>query len=377
MAVVTTSADILNLLPARTHCGLAFDLLSSVQRSQTCLIGGKSRSFFWTPYHHVPALVPWTVLWSNGTHQIAMSLKPSASAWAAARCFFDRLPPAVARAAIATSFKPLVAMFAGGPWFELAEMPGRLMPGGAHAIATGAEDSSAVECEFSFSDAAAANCVCAALRHYSPCTSQPDFFIACELHLGRLHIARSQLQALRVGDVLMAGCRNASVGSGSSSINKVNPAGRTLLRDAFSKKAFATVMQMQAGWQVVSLNTAFSTELSMQDDEFTFDEDASTADDSENEGETGADGVETVQGLDLADLKVGVDLVACHLSMTVAEIQALRPGSVLELTNSNADSFIEIKVGGRRFATGILIALDGRLAVQVTDLVRKPLPLQS
>jgi type III secretion system YscQ/HrcQ family protein len=370
MAVTPTSANVLKLLPARTRCGLAFDRLSAQQKHQTYLIGDASAAFVWNAHHRAAAVVPWTVGWSNGKHQIAMSLKPSAGAWSAARCFFDRLPPTVARAAVATCFKTLVSTFGSGPWIESANVPLNLMQGGTDAIAVGQENDATFECEFAFSAPAAADSVSTSLRRAVQCVDQPSLSVACEVRLGRLHLEFSRVQTLRAGDVLIGGVPTARVALNSACNAKVEKVTRAVLFAAFSKRALATVALEQGCWRVVSLNHTYSMEPPMQDDEFLLDEGAHT----ENE-----DGLKAATpGLDLSDLKVGVDIVACRLSMTVAAIQALRAGSALELNIDLDESPIEIRVGGKLFATGTLIALDGRLAVQIATVsILPPLPVHS
>jgi flagellar motor switch/type III secretory pathway protein FliN len=357
MAAFTTSANVLQLLPARTRCGLAFDQLSAAQTHQTCVIGNQDTAFFWKSHHRAAKVVPWTVCWSNGPHHIAMSLKASAGAWSAALCFFDRLPQVVARAAIATCFKPLVAMFASGPWIELANTPSSFAQGGADAVGVNQKTGETFECEFAFSDPAAAEFFSTSLHNAGRCVAVPHVSVACEMHLRRLRIALPQIQTLCVGDVLIGGGAYAGFALNTCGNTNAAKATRAVLYTAFPRRSLAVVALSQDCWRVVSLNQSFSSESPMQDEEFLFDD----GEHPEDEGGTDL----TAQGLDLADLKVGVDIVVCRLSMTVAAIEALRPGSALELSSGLDDSSIEIRVGGQRFATGTLIALDGRLAVQI------------
>ena len=98
----------------------------------------------------------------------------------------------------------------------------------------------------------------------------------------------------------------------------------------------------------------------MEDNEFFPDQDLDAADPDYPQ--------KSAAPIDWSDLKIKVEIVASRLSLSVAAIQKLRPGDVLEMTHALGDAQIDIRVGGRRYASGTLIALEGQLAVQITKI---------
>jgi flagellar motor switch/type III secretory pathway protein FliN len=73
-----------------------------------------------------------------------------------------------------------------------------------------------------------------------------------------------------------------------------------------------------------------------------------------------------VQPLD--DLPLVVDARVGRLSLTVAEVSALEPGSVLPLAPDTAP-IITLTIDNRPIARGVLVDDDGRAAVQITQLI--------
>lgn len=69
----------------------------------------------------------------------------------------------------------------------------------------------------------------------------------------------------------------------------------------------------------------------------------------------------------LADIPLRLDFVLQRRLMTVAELDALYRGQVLQL-DPQAEKQVEITVNGMRLATGELVELNGRLGVELHDI---------
>lgn len=287
---------------------------------------------------------------------MAASLKPSPGAWLFAHCYFDRLPDTLACAAVSAAFWPIVSTFADGGWLIAPKGLNTLMQGGAAAWCSDTVSSELFECEFAFSDPAAARSILKSLPAPRDGAEPAGFFIPCELLLARLRLVAAKVKFLRVGDVLVNSALNALSVSTPSHSRPLH----ALLRVGTTRKKIAELKLDNGRWRVVALTTQTLMESPMEDDELFLDE---TDENATDPGQENAD-----HNWNAAELKIGVDIVACRTSMTVAAVQALRPGSALELPHGLDDCAVEIRVGGRRYASGMLIALDGRLAVQITSI---------
>jgi type III secretion system YscQ/HrcQ family protein len=69
----------------------------------------------------------------------------------------------------------------------------------------------------------------------------------------------------------------------------------------------------------------------------------------------------------LGSLPVRIDFTVGHKDIALAELQALRAGSILA-TGRAAFELVEISVNGRRIGTGELIDVEGAVAVRITKL---------
>ena len=73
----------------------------------------------------------------------------------------------------------------------------------------------------------------------------------------------------------------------------------------------------------------------------------------------------------LSQLPVELHVVVGDKRLTLAEIQLLRPGSVIDLER-NPDAPVELWANGARAGRGALVEIDGKLGVKVTEWLRKP-----
>ena len=67
----------------------------------------------------------------------------------------------------------------------------------------------------------------------------------------------------------------------------------------------------------------------------------------------------------LAALPVRVHIVLTQLEMTLAELNKLRPGSILELDHEKSE-FVQLAVNGKIAGTGELVEIEGRLGVRIS-----------
>ena len=80
--------------------------------------------------------------------------------------------------------------------------------------------------------------------------------------------------------------------------------------------------------------------------------------------------IESQSNFDLllgVDLEVSADLGSAQL--TIAEVLALGPGSVVEFRRT-VDQPLDLKVNGRLIARGEIVAIDGRFGLRITELVQ-------
>lgn len=68
----------------------------------------------------------------------------------------------------------------------------------------------------------------------------------------------------------------------------------------------------------------------------------------------------------LATLPVRVHIVLSHLEMSLAELNKLRPGSIVELDRDKSES-VEIAVNGKIAGAGELVEIEGRLGVRISN----------
>jgi type III secretion protein Q len=76
---------------------------------------------------------------------------------------------------------------------------------------------------------------------------------------------------------------------------------------------------------------------------------------------------EPVKGMEVSDLQVQVVFEIDSRMMKVKELQALKPGMVLQ-TGKGLDAPVTLVVNGRRFGTGELVELGGKVGVRVLTL---------
>jgi type III secretion system YscQ/HrcQ family protein len=354
MAAITTTSSILSLLALRTICGVTFDRLHRDERIQYLTTAQGSLTLKWLGHHRPRETAGWVVQWSNGVHQVALWLKPSPGAWIMAQSYFDRLPQALALAKIADTFQPLWTGMGNGPWVAGPVTASRWIPGGAQVMAVNESQNLTFEFELAFSSTAAARELAQCLVRYEANEAATNISVPCELHLGSLQLSAHRIRDLRTSDVLLGGIRAAS----SSSLSKPHTYTLTRLLAGSSMRTVALLQRRHSHWEVVNTHPPFLSEYSMENNTYFTESEAhyqSNASASSNPPE-------------LSDLQLRVDIVAGRLSLTVAEIQALRPGDVLEMTHALEEAHIEIRVGGRPYASGALVALEGRLAVQITKI---------
>lgn len=353
MAVTSHNSSVLELLPYRTLCGTAFDRLTHNTEDKSCTVVAGPIKLSWHGHHRVPEMTPWSVAWCNGNHFIALSLKPSPAAWTFTRCYFDRLPLPLARSLIAVAFQPLLATLNSGPWVTGAITDATFLDGGANVIASTVPGSDSFAFELAFSNAEAARSTAQSFDTSKHVLLQADILMPCEVHLGQLKLDCSQVQKLRIGDVLLGAVHSASSSSQSESSLPLH----ATLKASYRKRTLAAIRYVMGQWEVLNVSRRSFTEHSMDDEVFFNDETV----DGISTRNTGVDDSNwNPQGL-----MVCVEVVACRVNLGIAAIQALRIGDVLDMTNSLGNASIEIRVSGRPFAKGTLVALEGRLAVQL------------
>ncbi|MBI1352758.1 MAG: YscQ/HrcQ family type III secretion apparatus protein [Acidobacteria bacterium] len=77
------------------------------------------------------------------------------------------------------------------------------------------------------------------------------------------------------------------------------------------------------------------------------------------------------QAENLSELPVELHVVVGDKRLTFAEVQQLRPGSVIDLERA-PDAPVELWANGARAGRGELVEIDGKLGVKVTEWLRKP-----
>jgi type III secretion system YscQ/HrcQ family protein len=361
MTATSTSTAILSLLPPCSRCQVVFDRLSQDEKIQRLEIPAGTSIFKWQGHHRQRNIADWVVQWSNGIHHIALWLKPSPGAWIFAQAYFDRLPAALAQSLLADAFQPFWAAMENGPWVAGPVDTHSWMPGGAHVIAENGTHNPAFEFELAFSSVAAASELAQCLAWHRDDERQADLPIACELHLGSLRLDHDRIKQLRKGDVLVGAVRMASF------LPQPTPCGYPLARLMVGRRPIAWLQRRGASWKVAHTQPIVLSEHSMDEDVYY----------SQPEADGTSSPLEPENRLDLRDLRVRVDIVAGRLSLTVAAIEALRAGDVLEMPHSLDDAHIEIRAGGQPFASGTLVALEGRLAVQIKKISPPPPPVES
>ena len=68
----------------------------------------------------------------------------------------------------------------------------------------------------------------------------------------------------------------------------------------------------------------------------------------------------------LAALPVRVHIVLSQLEMSLAELNQLRPGSIVELDREKSES-VQLAVNGKIAGTGELVEIEGRLGVRISN----------
>jgi len=68
----------------------------------------------------------------------------------------------------------------------------------------------------------------------------------------------------------------------------------------------------------------------------------------------------------LAALPVRVHVVLTQLEMSLAELNKLKPGSIVELDRDKSES-VQLAVNGKIAGTGELVEIEGRLGVRISN----------
>ena len=68
----------------------------------------------------------------------------------------------------------------------------------------------------------------------------------------------------------------------------------------------------------------------------------------------------------LATLPVRVHIVLSQLEMTLAELNQLRPGSIIELDCEKSES-VQLAVNGKITGEGELVEIEGRIGVRILN----------
>ncbi|MBV8808613.1 MAG: type III secretion system cytoplasmic ring protein SctQ [Acidobacteriaceae bacterium] len=84
------------------------------------------------------------------------------------------------------------------------------------------------------------------------------------------------------------------------------------------------------------------------------------------ESQAATPGPSDFQKLNLAGLPVRVHIVLSQLEMTFAELNKLRPGSIVELDREKSES-VQLAVNGKIAGTGELVEIEGRLGVRISN----------
>lgn len=356
MAFISSGSDVLRLLAARTHCGLVFDRLDADELVQHQAFEDDVITLQWQGHHRSPEMAPWAVRWSNTKHHITLVLQPSPGAWAFARCYFDRLPLPLAQALVADIFQPFWAGFQDGPWLPVPTEPYGWVDGGAHIAACSSTQNLGFGFELAFSSASAASALVESFAQPKRGVDVADMVVPCEIELGSLQLSLARIQALRTGDVVLGSVQTSNAQTHvESSLSQL-----ARLRGGCMMRTLAMLRRHDGCWKVADVQPSILSESPMEDNEFFPDQDLDAADPDYPQ--------KSAAPIDWSDLKIKVEIVASRLSLSVAAIQKLRPGDVLEMTHALGDAQIDIRVGGRRYASGTLIALEGQLAVQITKI---------
>jgi flagellar motor switch protein FliN/FliY len=70
----------------------------------------------------------------------------------------------------------------------------------------------------------------------------------------------------------------------------------------------------------------------------------------------------------LLDVPLKVTVELGRTQMALADILALRSGSVIELDRFEGEP-VDVKAGGRLIARGVVVVVNGRLGVRLTEIV--------
>lgn len=95
----------------------------------------------------------------------------------------------------------------------------------------------------------------------------------------------------------------------------------------------------------------------------------SNENENENEDEIGSSPPETGPTIDLTTIPIRLSFSLGTLALTVGELAALAPGSLLSLANT-LPPHVTILANGLPVGAGELVDLDGRLAVEITEWAR-------
>jgi flagellar motor switch protein FliN/FliY len=68
----------------------------------------------------------------------------------------------------------------------------------------------------------------------------------------------------------------------------------------------------------------------------------------------------------LGDVPISIDVELARRMMTVAQILALGPGSVIKMPRSAGDN-IDILVGGAQIGSGEIVIIEETVGVRITD----------
>ena len=87
----------------------------------------------------------------------------------------------------------------------------------------------------------------------------------------------------------------------------------------------------------------------------------------DDHGRTAARAAGNPAWVDLPDLAVEVTLSVREPTLTLADLHRLDVGHLLDLELPAGAFPVALRVGGQTFASGRLVSVDGRLALQVLD----------
>ena len=292
-----------------------------------------------TGHHRTHAAWPtWAVQWRSGLHRVVLVLQPSPGAWAFVQGYFDRAPAALAVALVAQAFEPWFNNAQGTPWVAGPTAPAVWAAGGADGQMVVPSRALSLEFSLGFADLASATAWAATATGPVPAApAMPDYLpLRCALRLARIWLPVHRLADLRPGDVLLA----------------ATPAHAMLLAGWPARVVAHLQRSDGTRWRMAPAPAGWRPEDEVMNDDLS---DLNPA-------------PHDAAGPLLDELPVAVDIVAGRLSLALAELQAMRPGDLLPLAAPLDGAEVQLQLGGRTWARGMLVALGDHLAVQLTHI---------